>query len=354
VVTSLEEPWGWFDYETAIDAPNVETDEADLLSLTRGAGRTLLDLNQYIVASQDSFVLLGRYLDDTDTWSRISAQVDGHLVACRFDGPGPAPMGEQPAVGCLLVGYDLDSGDRGPVLGGRSSTRVDQAAASRDTTVGYRALPVPSLTPDDLPGERRRILARYVELGFHEHLGLADDDYISSFPDIGVQPTQYRGRFDVPLLVETRIDWRDQADLADIARGGGSLNLAYRPVDRRSAVLPSPYAGWFTWWGQRFHAPIAPDAARTQLATDEVGANLNELIAFHIAHPELNESGRFFEPLGYVLDGSFPTGLTGFDDDILRTACMYRWRGRPEIGANLHPSAFSVFRPLLRGTVVAR
>ena len=68
----------------------------------------------------------------------------------------------------------------------------------------------------------------------------------------------------------------------------------------------------------------------------------------------LNETGRYLEPLGYILDGSYATGLTAFDDDIVRTACLYRWRGKAEIGANLRPKAISICRPLVRGAAVAR
>jgi hypothetical protein len=356
VVTNDADAWGWFDYETDTAAPHTDLNEAGLRSNAARDDRTLLTLNQYIVASEDNQLASGEYLDQTGSWSRLGSRFDGRAVACRFDGPKPADdlYAEEPAVGCLLVAYDLGSEDLGPSLGGRTSTRVQDVSRASEPRLAYdiARMPVPSV--GDLAAERARIIAAFIAVGFHEHLGLDAADYAASFPAIAKQSEQYRGRFDLPLLVETRISWREQAALVGIALGGGQLNLDYVPLNERTAVLPAPYAGWFTWWGQRFDAPITADDARAALADDEVGANLNELIALHVAHPELNEAGRFFEPLGYLLDGSFATGLSGFDDSIVRTACMYRWRGRPEIGANLHPKEFSIFRPLVRGAAVAR
>jgi hypothetical protein len=130
--------------------------------------------------------------------------------------------------------------------------------------------------------------------------------------------------------------------------------LDYVPIDEQSAPGTEPYAAWFTWWGERFPVAIAPAEARAELTQEEVGANLNELVAMHAAYPVINDACRYFEPLGAILDGSFATGLTGFNDDIVRTACLYRWRGKPEIGANLRPKAISICRPLVRGAAVAR
>jgi len=356
VVVNDRDAWGWFDYETDVEAPHAGTAQNELLDVTADGGPTLLTLNQYIVAGHDTLLATGRYLDEGGTWSRVASRIDGRMVSCRLDGPAPPddPYGEQPEPGSLLVAYDLGATDRGPTTGARSSTRGpsgDRPATPR-TTYDVGRFPTPIV--HDLGQRRRDLVGRYLELGFHRRLGMSEDDYKRSMPALSARPASYAGRFEVPLLVETRIDWRTQAELAGIAIGGGRLDLDYVPLDARWSQMGEPYSAWFAWWGARFPDAIAPDEARAALAPDEAGADLRELVAMHVAHPELVAEGRYFEPLNAVLDGSYATGLTGFDDDILRTACLYWWRGRPEIGANLRPKAISICRPLLRGAAVGR
>lgn len=356
IAVNDQDAWGWFDYETVLDSPNPGTDEAGLLAETAADGRTLLTLNQYIVAGQDTVLLTGHHLDEAGTWSRVCSRIDGRMVSCRFDGPAPPddPFGEEPLEGSLLVSYDLGSSDRGARTGARSSLRRPDSAppVAPRTSYDLRRLPAPVI--EDLGRERERQVEGFLALGYHRRLDMSAAEYAASLPRLSDQPAGYAHRFDVPLLVETRLDWRTQTQLAGIAIGGGRLHLDYVSVDERSAIPAEPYAAWFTWWGGRFPSAVAPDDARALLADDEVGASMNELVAMQVAHPGLNEAGRFFEPIGAVLDGTFATGLTGFDDDVLRTACLYRWRGRPEVGANLHPKAIGVCRPLVRGAAVTR
>jgi hypothetical protein len=187
--------------------------------------------------------------------------------------------------------------------------------------------------------------------GFHTELGMtADDDYRASLPQLSEQPGAYIGRFDLPLVVETRIDWPRQADLVGITTSGFSPDNLPRPVSERSRVPTQPYAGWWSRWGQRFPDPIAPADARAQLREDEVGGNPHEAIAMHLAYPGLNRAFKFWDLIGYVRPNrvTLLDNLTGFD----RTMCLLRRRRSAKIGANLHPEAFSVSRPLVRGSTI--
>ncbi|GAA1835720.1 hypothetical protein GCM10009836_12690 [Pseudonocardia ailaonensis] len=349
---------GWFDYEAAIDAPYPGTDEAELLEQVGAEGRELLSMNQYIVAAQDSRLFTGHYLDERRTWPRIGIRVSGRIVCARFDGDEMAEgLGDEPPVpGSLLTGYDLHPDFRAPYTGGRSA-----GVARRERDVGFPPEPPapqrgvhPSQEVElDLDAEWRRQVDGLVAAGFAAELGMSGPDYVASLPRFAAQPAAYRGRFDAPVVVETRIPWRRQYELTGI-RVSPFMAFFPEPVPWHpdSAHREAPYAAWFTRWGRRFPGPTSPDDARAALAPDEVGANLQEGGAVLHAHPELNRTARFFDLVGFV----FPAGEIGGGvafEPIERTPGICRWRGRPEFAANLYPLAFSVFRPLVRGREVS-
>jgi len=109
-VTNDENPSGWFDYETEVGAPYLDTDEKQLIEGLAKGGRKLLNLNQYIVAGQDNKLLTGQYLDEKGTWVRLGSRSEGRVVFARFDRDG-----------YLLVDWGLGSGHYRQNLGGRSS-----------------------------------------------------------------------------------------------------------------------------------------------------------------------------------------------------------------------------------------
>jgi len=109
-VTNDENPSGWFDYETGMDAPYLDTTEKQLIERIAKEGRKLLSLNQYIIASQDNKLFTGPYLDEEATWTRLGSRHEGCVVSADFFQDG-----------YLYVYWYLGSDyhDRG--LGGRSS-----------------------------------------------------------------------------------------------------------------------------------------------------------------------------------------------------------------------------------------
>ncbi len=325
---------GWFDYDAGPDAPNTDLDEPTLLARLEDEGRRLLTLNQYIIAAQDTKLLTGHYPDERRTWTRVGTRQDGGMIMARFDGPEMAEgMGdEDPVDGSLLIAYDVEAGDHFAVLGARTGPLC------------------PPLGQPDPVDERARIIDAYLRAGFATALGLSAEQYAATLPAIGAIPPHYRGTFDLPLIVETRIPWREQAARLGVGLSGSSLRNEYVAVDSARPAPQQPYAAWFTAWGQRFPAPTAPDDALAQLRPElEVGRSLIELLAMEAAHPEFTASGRFFDVIGAVGRDLPVPGLVG-EVPRLRTACIYHWRGRPEIGANLHPLAFPIFRPLVRGS----
>lgn len=190
----------------------------------------------------------------------------------------------------------------------------------------------------NLDAEWQRQTSRFVELGYHSELGLTEAAYLESLPRFKRQPKEYRGRFDVPMLVEVRIPWKKQAQLSGI---NISEYFAARidqicPYDERSETPEVPFAGWFNKWGQEFPDKIKPFDASNQLAADAIGAGPSDGIAQQVHHPEVTENGKYFDLIGYKVGSGY-------------VPYLYRWDGRPRLGARWGADAYGHFRPLVRG-----
>lgn len=105
---------GWRQFDISIDAPHLGIDESQLRKDMVSQGDEEPSLNEYIVASQASKLLTGKYLDE-NTWSRIfGSRSDGCVVRAFFDSDG-----------YLYVVSDLYPGSRYSSLGGRFSRGVN-------------------------------------------------------------------------------------------------------------------------------------------------------------------------------------------------------------------------------------
>lgn len=248
-----------------------------------GAERVMLTLDQYIVASQDQQVLTGHHLDDRRTWSRLATSYDGRTIAARFDGDQPEEgrSEESATPGSLMVAYDLTASDNGEMLGVRT-----RSAARRLRSLW-----------EDLWA---RATATYLQAGFPARLGIDPGTYIDSLPRVPDQPVAYVSRFTVPLVVEPRIPWQEQARLLGVRLSSHSQRLSFADID--PAASPDvPYLGWFNAWADRFPGPISSIDARAQLAEDERGATPIELLAMDAALPDLARTTRYFEAIGVVV-----------------------------------------------------
>lgn len=192
----------------------------------------------------------------------------------------------------------------------------------------------------DLEAEWQHQSSRFIAFGYHVELGLTDEAYLESLPRFGPQPGEYRGRLDVPLLVETRISWLRQAELARITVSDYLRSRVdqTRPWKGNNFQMPEvAYTGYFNNWSQRFTEKIAPYEARKQLVADEVGAGPFEGIALQVANPELTKKGHYFDLIGYSVKSGYVPRLD-------------HWDGSPELNAHWGSHAHDSFRPLVRGS----
>lgn len=132
------------------------------------------------------------------------------------------------------------------------------------------------LTRPGLEKEWERISQIYIKLGFHSELELSQSDYLSLLPIFDPQPDAFVGRFNVPILVETRIAPERQAELA---------GLEYF-IDRKvNEIDIPPYASWMQT-GEKYLDRKARDVCKKPGA-DERMANLYDGVALLIANPNV-------------------------------------------------------------------
>ena len=106
---------GCIDIEMSVDAPNINTTTVNLSTKLNAEGRDGQRLAVYIVGSQFSKLLTGRYFDMGGTWSLLLGSRDeGDIVVARFP---------QDRAGRLFVGWSLSPDLSDSPLGGRSEGR---------------------------------------------------------------------------------------------------------------------------------------------------------------------------------------------------------------------------------------
>lgn len=204
-------------------------------------------------------------------------------------------------------------------------------------------------TPPELnrEAEWQRQSQNFLALGFHIELEFADTEegrqaYLDTLPKFPPQPKKYKGRFDQPLLVEKRIPWSRQAELAEITISDylrARINQVQDWEDNHSKAPETAYCGWFNRWGQEFPDMIGPFRARDRLAPDAAGGDVYEGIAKQIHHPEENNNGQHFDLIGSQVGSGFVVYLC-------------RWRGGSGLFAALGDDAGGGVRPLVRGSKV--
>jgi len=159
---------------------------------------------------------------------------------------------------------------------------------------------------------------KYIGLGFHKELGMSEAEYKSSLPQFESQPEAYIGRFDIPLLVETRIPAERQAELAGI-----SVYYSYSrdwEGDPEGYKTPTvPYTTWVQDGTKNLNKSVGK--VRDNLVVDERGGTEFDGIALYIKDPEILED--------HALD------LPGTSVGSVLVAYLSRWDGEPKLRDHL-------------------
>jgi hypothetical protein len=183
------------------------------------------------------------------------------------------------------------------------------------------------LIPDNLPAEKPISILeaqwqaqadRYVKLGFHRELDMSQEDYLASLPRFEPQPEAYKGRFDIPVLVETRIPAVRQAKLAGLNYYLEGHNPRDWEQDPKGYQTPqNPYTTWMQ--DGRINLDKSVEVVRTRLAEDERGATEWDGIALYIKSPQILKH--------HAID------LPGTSVGSAYAAFLSLWRVGPEVDA---------------------
>nr|AQS34449.1 hypothetical protein [uncultured bacterium] len=189
-------------------------------------------------------------------------------------------------------------------------------------------LPEQKWATDLLNAEWERHASRYVELGFHKVLELSERKYRESLPRFGPQPESFKGRFDIPRLVETRIDVAKQAELVRIRYLLEGYNVRDWEQDPRGYKTPKlPYVAWMQ--DGRAYLGKSVASVRRLMATDERGATEFDGIALYIMDHNILED-HFIDLPGTSVESDDAAGL-----DL--------WNGGPELNCDWVGGGYSRF-----------
>lgn len=169
-----------------------------------------------------------------------------------------------------------------------------------------------------LETEWQRQVRRFIVLDFHEALGSTEADYRASLPRFTSQPEAFRGRFDLPLLVETRIPVAEQARRAGLAYNLEDLNVRDWEEDPQGYKTPeTPYKTWAQDGKKNLRRPVRE--VRKTLEPDERGGTELDGVAFYIAYPEVFEDHFIDMPGSSVESVLAPFLRVWFNEPKLRS-----------------------------------
>ena len=196
---------------------------------------------------------------------------------------------------------------------------LESSVQTAELAAGALLTPVPDIAVEpklNLNQEWMRQSQRYIDFGFHTKLGLTEEEYLDSLPKFEPQPEAFKGRFDIPVIVETRILPQEQAALAKLNYYLGELKIADWSKDPNKYKTPDkPYTTWMQDGKGNLNKSV--ENVRKALAKDERGASIFDCIALFIARPEI------------LKDHSID--LPGTSVGSVDAACLGVWFDRPEV-----------------------
>lgn len=129
---------------------------------------------------------------------------------------------------------------------------------------------------------------------FAKELGLTEEEYIATLPKFEPQPEEYKGRLDIPVIVETRVPLKRMLELAGIITGFDA-NLIKDWEEGNFNTPEKPYTTWLNDGSANLNKSVAD--VRAALRDDERGGTVFDAVALYLKDPK-------------ILDHHFP-GLPG-------------------------------------------
>ncbi len=159
------------------------------------------------------------------------------------------------------------------------------------------------------------------------------EEYIATLPKLEPQPDAWRGRFDTPLIVETRVSPKRQAELLGMRNFLDGLKKTDGNTKKKYVLPKAPYTTWLNNGKDKFSK--APNAILKNLKADEIAANELDGIALYIANPDILDYQFLYLP-GTIVEREY-------------AAFLDLWYGLPRLDFNFVDSALPKFGVVLRG-----
>ena len=138
---------------------------------------------------------------------------------------------------------------------------------------------------------------------FTKELKPTPQEYIAGLPKFGPQPETFRGRFDIPVIVETRILLPRMLELAGIACNFDSKEVKDWS-EGKFATPNKPYITWLQDGTQNLNRSVR--AVRKGFALDERGGTVFDGIALYLRDPKILKHHYLDLPGSDVGPGSAP------------------------------------------------
>lgn len=139
-------------------------------------------------------------------------------------------------------------------------------------------------------------IERLLRLGFHAELGITEKQYVEGIPDFQAQPDRFRGRSNLPLLVDPRVSLIRQLQLHSLLTDLTQAQLTQLSLDmlKQNEGVNTPYQIWVGYQYVYKHLK--------QLAWDEQPLNVIEGLALLRERPNMfRELGTFGLELANLL-----------------------------------------------------
>lgn len=138
------------------------------------------------------------------------------------------------------------------------------------------------------------------------------EEYIATLPKFEPQPEEYKGRLDIPVIVETRIPLKRMLELAGLVNYYVNVDIVTDWGEGGFATPSTTYTSWIN--NRTSDLGNSVNAVRKSLKVDERGANIYEGIALYLRDPKILDNPYLALPGSEVHPGSSPF-LTGYTQD---------------------------------------
>lgn len=151
---------------------------------------------------------------------------------------------------------------------------------------------------------------------FAKELGFTREQYIGSLPKFEPQPENWKGRFDIPVIVETRISLSKMLEKAGI-NFHFNVNAIKDRAEDEFKTPNTPYIAWLSLNAERVKLGKSAAIVRKGSKSDERGGTVREGILLFLRNPDILEVTYLYFPGSRVVSGNAP--------------CLNRWVGLPEL-----------------------